>query len=60
MIMINTERNILGGKNFFFKLKMFAILATLMIATPVFSEFRYAYSLFTTTPLLFIIPFTEL
>lgn len=29
MIMINTERNILGGKNFFFKLKMFAILATL-------------------------------
>ena len=34
-----------------------AILATLIIATPVYSEFRYAYSLFTTLPLLFVIPF---
>lgn len=33
------------------------ILLTLMIATPVFSEFRYAYSVFTTVPLLCIIPF---
>ncbi len=35
-----------------------AVLATLIIATPVYSEFRYAYSLFTTCPLLFIIPYT--
>ena len=35
-----------------------AVLATLIIATPVYAEFRYAYSLFTTLPLLFIIPFT--
>ena len=32
------------------------ILATLMIATPVYAEFRYAYSVFTTLPLLFVIP----
>lgn len=37
-----------------------AILATLMIATPVFAEFRYAYSMFTTIPLLCIIPFCPL
>ncbi len=34
-----------------------AVLATLMIATPVYAEFRYAYSLFTTLPLLSVIPF---
>ncbi len=34
-----------------------AVLATLMIATPVFAEFRYAYSVFTTVPLLCIVPF---
>lgn len=34
-----------------------AVLATLMIATPVYAEFRYAYSLFTTIPLLCIVPF---
>ncbi|MDE7226041.1 MAG: hypothetical protein K2N49_04185, partial [Ruminococcus sp.] len=33
------------------------VLFTLMIATPVFAEFRYAYSSFTTLPLLFTIPF---
>ncbi|MDE6776208.1 MAG: hypothetical protein K2J37_07955 [Ruminococcus sp.] len=33
------------------------VLFTLMIATPVFAEFRYAYSFFTTLPLLFTIPF---
>ena len=34
-----------------------AILLTLMIATPVHAEFRYAYSLFTTVPLLLVAPF---
>lgn len=33
------------------------VLFTLMIATPVFAEFRYAYSFFTTLPLLFTLPF---
>ena len=32
-----------------------AVLATLLIATPVYAEFRYAYSLFTTLPLLCVI-----
>ncbi len=36
---------------------IFAILGTLMIATPVFAEFRYAYSMFTTMPVLCVIPF---
>lgn len=36
---------------------LFAILATLMIATPVYSEFRYIYSLFTTMPVFMAIPF---
>ncbi len=34
-----------------------AILATLMIATPVYSEFRYIYSLFTTMPIFIAVPF---
>lgn len=33
------------------------VLFTLMIATPVFAEFRYAYSFFTTLPLFFTLPF---
>ncbi len=33
------------------------VLFTLVIATPVFAEFRYAYSLFTTLPLLLALPF---
>ncbi|MDO4982535.1 MAG: DUF6020 family protein [Eubacteriales bacterium] len=37
-----------------------AVLATLLIATPVYAEFRYAYSLFTTLPLLCVIPFIPL
>ena len=36
-----------------------AILATLMIATPVNTEFRYAYSLFTVVPMMCVIPFTQ-
>ena len=34
-----------------------AVWATLMIATPVFAEFRYIYCLFTTLPLLMVLPF---
>ena len=33
------------------------VLLTLMIATPVFSEFRYAYCIFTGVPLFCVIPF---
>lgn len=36
---------------------LFAIIATLMIATPVFAEFRYIYSLFTTMPLFIGVTF---
>ena len=36
------------------------IWLSLMAATPVFAEFMYAYSFFTTIPLLCIIPFVEL
>lgn len=36
------------------------IWLSLMAATPVFAEFRYAYSFFTTIPLLCIAPFVEL
>lgn len=35
------------------------VILTLMIATPVYSEFRYAYSVFTTVPLLCVIPFVK-
>lgn len=38
-------------------LPVFGIILTLFIATPVFAEFRYAYSVFTTIPLLCIVPF---
>ena len=36
---------------------LLAIWATLLIATPVYSEFRYIYCLFTTLPVLSVIPF---
>ncbi|MBR3149069.1 MAG: hypothetical protein IKF64_02780 [Eubacterium sp.] len=36
-----------------------AVLASLMLATPVFAEFRYAYSLVLCAPLFCILPFSE-
>lgn len=36
---------------------VFAILATLILATPVYAEFRYAYGVFATAPLLCVLPF---
>ena len=38
-------------------LPLLAILATIIIATPVYSEFRYIYSLFTTMPVFLVVPF---
>lgn len=38
---------------------IFGIWLTMMVATPVFAEFRYIYSAFTCLPLLLIIPFLE-
>jgi len=38
---------------------VFAVWATLLIATPVHAEFRYIYCLFTTLPLLGILPFSQ-
>ena len=35
------------------------IIGTLLIATPVYSEFRYAYSIFTTFPLIVISAFCK-
>ena len=35
----------------------FAVLATILLASPVFAEFRYVYSMFTTLPLLGVLPF---
>ena len=40
-------------------LPVLAIWLTLLIATPVFSEFRYIYSLFTSLPLFCTIPFLK-
>ncbi|MDE6789023.1 MAG: hypothetical protein K2J47_06855 [Ruminococcus sp.] len=40
-------------------LPIMGVILTLMIATPVYSEFRYAYSVFTTVPLLCVIPFVR-
>lgn len=36
-----------------------AVWATLLIATPVYAEFRYIYCLFTTLPLLAVLPFSH-
>lgn len=40
-------------------LPVLGVWATLLIATPVYAEFRYAYSLFVTVPLLCFIPFVS-
>lgn len=36
-----------------------AVWATLLIATPLDNEFRYAYSVFATLPLMCVVPFTQ-
>ncbi|MBR2803161.1 hypothetical protein IKE19_01090 [Candidatus Saccharibacteria bacterium] len=45
--------------NLFLLVPIFAIWATLLIATPVFSEFRYVYFMFTTTPFLALAIFAK-
>lgn len=46
------------GKSYFMiYVPVLAILATLMLATPVFSDFRYMYSAFATVPLFCVAPF---
>lgn len=42
-----------------FFVPVLATIATLLIATPVYAEFRYAYGMFTTLPLLGVIPFVK-
>ncbi|MCR5502490.1 MAG: DUF6020 family protein [Lachnospiraceae bacterium] len=44
-------------KEFLLSVPQLAIILTLLISTPVFCEFRYAYSLFTTAPFLFFTTF---
>lgn len=41
----------------FLPVPLLAVLATLLIATPVYSEFRYAYSVFCTLPFLMAVTF---
>lgn len=43
----------------FLSFPVMGIVATLLIATPLFSEFRYAYSIFTCIPFLTLITFTK-
>lgn len=43
-----------GRKEFLLTMPVIAVVFTLWLTTPVFSEFRYAYSIFTTLP--FILP----
>jgi hypothetical protein len=41
-------------------LPVFGVYLTLLIATPVYSEFRYIYSLFTSLPMFCIVPFLDI
>ncbi|MCR5111668.1 MAG: DUF6020 family protein [Ruminococcus sp.] len=41
-------------------LPVFGVYITLLIATPVYSEFRYIYSLFTSLPMFCIVPFLDI
>ncbi|MCM1541836.1 MAG: DUF6020 family protein [Blautia sp.] len=43
----------------FLTLPTLAVVLTLLVATPVFSEFRYAYTVFCTIPFLLLAPFAE-
>lgn len=43
----------------FLTFPVIAVILTLLIATPVYAEFRYAYSIFCTIPFLIFMPFTE-
>lgn len=45
--------------NLFLIIPILATWTTLLIATPVFSEFRYSYFIFTTIPFLTIVTFTK-
>ena len=42
----------------FLTFPVFAVVFTLLVATPVFAEFRYAYAVFCTIPFLLFAPFT--
>lgn len=46
-----------NGSRLLVYVPVFAVLATLIIATPVFAEFRYAYGVYATAPLLCVLPF---
>lgn len=48
------RRNYLG---FFMIIPLFAIIVSLLIATPVFAEFRYAYAIFCCIPFIFVATF---
>lgn len=47
------------GEYILIYLPIIAVWLTIMIATPVYAEFRYLYSIFTTLPLLCMIPFSN-
>ena len=42
-------------KEFFLTVPIVAVILTLLIATPVFAEFRYAYAVFTTLPFVGVV-----
>ena len=44
-------------RSLFYYVPFFALWLTLMVATPVFAEFRYVYSAFTCLPLFLVLPF---
>lgn len=43
----------------FLTFPVLAVILTLLVATPVFAEFRYAYAVFCTVPFLLFVPFTD-
>lgn len=53
ILMLFSTSVIRRKKEFILTIPIIAIILTLMIATPVFCEFRYAYALFTCLPIIF-------
>ena len=47
-------------RSLLYYIPFFALWLTLMVATPVFAEFRYVYSAFTCLPLFLILPFLDI
>ena len=60
LILAFVTRRIKNKKSLYVFIPIFGIWITMLIASPVFGEFRYVYGAFATLPLLMVYPYLKL